>query len=43
MIRVVPDTNILISSIFWRGKPYEVIKGGVEGKYILVTSREILE
>jgi putative PIN family toxin of toxin-antitoxin system len=43
MISVVPDTNILISSIFWRGKPYEVIKGGIEGKYILVTSSEILE
>ena len=43
MISAVPDTNILISSIFWRGKPYEVIKGGIEGKYILVTSREILE
>jgi putative PIN family toxin of toxin-antitoxin system len=40
---VVPDTNILISSIFWRGKPYEVIRGGIEGKYVLVTSREILE
>ena len=43
MISAVPDTNILISSIFWRGKPYEVIKGGVEEKYTLVTSREILE
>ena len=43
MIRVVPDTNILISSIFWRGKPYEIIKGGIEGRYVLVTSREILE
>lgn len=43
MIRVVPDTNILISSIFWRGKPYEVIRGGIEGRYVLVTSKEILE
>ena len=43
MISIVPDTNILISSIFWRGKPYEVIKGGIEGQYALVTSREILE
>jgi putative PIN family toxin of toxin-antitoxin system len=43
MIRVVPDTNILISSIFWRGKPYEVIRRGIEGKYVLVTSKEILE
>jgi len=43
MIRVVPDTNILISSIFWRGKPYNIIKGGIVGKYALITSKEILE
>lgn len=43
MTRVVPDTNILISALFWRGKPYEVVKGGIEGKYILITSVEILE
>ncbi len=43
MTKVVPDTNILISSIFWRGKPYEVIRGGIEGKHVLVTSSEILE
>ncbi|OIN95674.1 putative toxin-antitoxin system toxin component, PIN family [Candidatus Desantisbacteria bacterium CG1_02_38_46] len=42
MIRVVPDTNILISSIFWKGKPYQVIKGGFEGKYRLILSAEIL-
>jgi len=43
MIRIVPDTNVLISAIFWRGKPYEVIRGGIEGRYTLVTSKEILE
>lgn len=42
-IRVVPDTNILISSVFWRGKPYEVISRGLKGEYILITSKEILE
>ncbi len=43
MIRLVPDTNILISSVFWRGKPYEVIRKGIEGLYALLTSAEILE
>lgn len=42
-IRVVPDTNILISSVFWRGKPFQVIKFGLERKYDLITSTEILE
>jgi hypothetical protein len=29
MIKVVPDTNIIISSIFWEGNPYTIIKEGV--------------
>ncbi len=43
MIRVVVDTNIIISSIFWRGKPYKVIRRGIIGDYQLVTSLEILD
>lgn len=43
VINVVPDTNVLISAIFWRGPPYQVIKGGLEGKYRLILSLEILE
>ena len=43
MIKVVLDTNILISALFWRGKPYEILKNGIEGKYILIASVEILE
>jgi len=39
----VVDTNIIISSIFWRGKPYEVIRRGIIGDYQLVTSLEILD
>ncbi|MEK6941028.1 MAG: putative toxin-antitoxin system toxin component, PIN family [Nanoarchaeota archaeon] len=42
MIRVLPDTNIVISSVFWRGNPYEVIKKGILGEYQLVISIEIL-
>lgn len=43
MIRVLPDTNIIISSVFWRGHPYEVIKKGILGEYQFVTSAEILD
>ena len=43
MIRVLPDTNILISSVFWRGNPYEVVRRGILGEYQLVISAEILD
>src|SRR3989338_2994797 len=43
MIRVLPDTNILISSVFWRGNPYEVVRRGILGEYQLVLSAEILD
>lgn|SRR3989344_8767441 len=43
MIRVVPDTNVLISSIFWKGSPYLVIKEGLLGNCQLILSSEILD
>ena len=43
MIRVLPDTNIIISSVFWRGNPYGVVRRGILGKYKLVTSAEIID
>ncbi len=43
MIRVVPDTNIIISSVFWRGNPYEVVRRGILGRCRLLTSAEILD
>ncbi|MDI6721173.1 MAG: putative toxin-antitoxin system toxin component, PIN family [Candidatus Aenigmarchaeota archaeon] len=43
MTRVVPDTNIIISAIFWSGKPYKVISSGLRGEYQLVTSPEIID
>ena len=43
MIRVLPDTNIRISSVFWRGNPYEVVRIGILGEYQLVISAEILD
>lgn len=43
MIKVLPDTNIIISSVFWKGNPYEIIRRGILGEYRLVTSAEILD
>jgi putative PIN family toxin of toxin-antitoxin system len=43
MTRVVVDTNIIISAIFWSGKPYKVIVEGLKGEYQLVTSPEIID
>src|SRR3989338_10445493 len=43
MTRVVADTNIIISSVFWRGNPYEVIRRGILGEYQLVISAKILD
>jgi uncharacterized protein len=43
MIRAVLDTNIIISSIFWKGNPHEVVRRGIIRDYQLVTSAEILD
>ena len=43
MIRIVPDTNIIISSVFWIGNPYEIVRRGILGEYQLVISAEILD
>ncbi len=43
MTRVVLDTNVIISSIFWEGKPYEIVRRGILGKYRLITSAEIMD
>jgi putative PIN family toxin of toxin-antitoxin system len=42
MTRAVPDTNIIISAIFWSGKPCEVVAGGLKGEYDMITSPEII-
>ena len=43
MIRIVLDSNIIISSIFWRGKPYDVMKNCILGQYQLIISKEIID
>ncbi len=43
MIRAVLDTNIIISSLFWKGNPYEVVRKGVLGEFQPVMSAAILD
>ncbi len=42
MDRVVFDTNIYISSIFWKGDPYLVVNLAVEGEVEVFASSHIL-
>lgn len=41
-MRVVLDTNVLMSGIFWSGPPYEILERWKQGKICLVVSQEIL-
>ena len=41
MLRVVVDTNVYISAIFWGGKPRHVIDLGRDGEIQIFTSEDI--
>ena len=41
MLRVIVDTNVYISAIFWGGKPRHVIDLGRDGKIQIFTSEDI--
>ena len=42
-MKVVIDTNVLISGIFWQGLPFEVLKLWVNGSIEVVVTEKILE
>ena len=42
ILKVVLDTNIFVSGIFWIGDSNKIIKLWKEGKLVLFTSREII-
>ena len=42
-MRVVLDTNIWLSGIFWQGNPYKIIKLGEQRKIEILITKEILE
>lgn len=42
-MKVVLDTNVFISGVFFSGPPSKILKGWRDGRFILVLSPEILE
>lgn len=42
-IKIIHDTNVLISSIFWRGNPHRAMRYGYERKYKLILSKAVDE
>ena len=43
MLRIVLDTNILVSAIISNGKPRKLFQMGIDGKYKILTSKETLD
>lgn len=41
-MRIVLDTNVLISGTFWSGASYKIMQLIDEGKFELILSKEIL-
>lgn len=42
-LKVVMDTNVFISGVFFSGPPYQILKAWQSGEFELVVSHEILE
>lgn len=43
MLRVVLDTNVLLSAIVCNGKPRKLFQMGIDGKYKILISKETLD
>lgn len=41
-LKIVMDTNVFVSGVFFSGPPYEILKAWQEGEFELVVSQEIL-
>jgi uncharacterized protein len=41
-MRVVLDTNVLISGIFWKGASYEILQKWKENVFMMITSIDII-
>ncbi len=42
MLRIVLDTNVMISAIIHNGKPRKLFQNGINGQYQILMSKEIL-
>lgn len=43
MLRIVLDTNVFVSAIIRNGKPRKLFQLGIDGKYKILISKEILD
>jgi len=43
MLRVVLDTNVIVSAVISKGKPRELLNRGIENRFSIVTSDYILK
>jgi uncharacterized protein len=43
MLRVVLDTNVLVSALISDGKPRELFRKGIESQFLIVTSDPMLK
>jgi len=42
-MKVVVDTNVFVSGVFWKGPPHKVLQAWESGRFRMVVSRPILE
>jgi putative PIN family toxin of toxin-antitoxin system len=42
-VKIVVDTNVFVSGVFFNGPPFEILRAWREGKFEVVVSPEILE
>lgn len=42
-LRVVMDTNVFVSGVFFSGPPYQILEAWQAGEFELIVSREILD
>jgi len=42
-LKVVMDTNVFVSGVFFSGSPYQILKAWQSGEFELVVSQEILD
>ncbi len=43
MDKIVVDTNIIVSSIFWSGKPYQIMQKGINQELLIFISKDIID
>ncbi|TLY06517.1 MAG: putative toxin-antitoxin system toxin component, PIN family [Thaumarchaeota archaeon] len=43
MLRIVLDTNVLVSAIIAKGKPRDLLRLAIQRRYLLIKSKETIE